>query len=171
MTNTKKIGRAAMLLVGGALLTMLPALAQDTSTPPPPPPAGATAPEGRGHGRGGPVAAALAQMNLTPDQQKVARDAQMDSMTKMKALRDDTTLDQKDRRSSSMPPSHRPVSSARKGAAAVVTAPCRCLHLPLQRRRTVRRTEKALMGPFSSAKWTREFLRLHDQTQEAGRCW
>jgi protein CpxP len=92
MTMAKMMGRAAMMLVGGALLTVLPAMAQDTTAAPPPPAAG----HAHGHAKhGGPMAEALAGLNLTPDQQKVADDAQADGATKMKALRDDSTLDQK----------------------------------------------------------------------------
>ena len=77
----------------GAGMAAVPAFAQDAAPP--------AAAHGGGH-RANPMTAATANLALTPDQQKTVDAAQADAMTKMKALRDDTSTDQTAKRKQMM---------------------------------------------------------------------
>lgn len=85
----------AALVLGVGMIAAVPAMAQDDAAAP-------AAEAHHGHKKGGPVAAALADLTLTPDQQKTVDAAQADAQTKMKALHDDTTTDPKAKRKQGM---------------------------------------------------------------------
>ena len=93
------------LLLCGAVLSALPALAQqDAGGPPPPPPAGEQGP-GMHRGPGGPGARMheeLKQLNLSADQEKQVHAIMESERPKMDALRDNSSMDQADRRKEMM---------------------------------------------------------------------
>lgn len=103
----KPMMRAAVLALCTATLSAAPMLmAQDTAAPPPPPqqqdnmgpPPGAHA--GRRGGRQ--VEMLTKRLNLTPDQVTQVKAIDADSMSQMKALREDTTTAKADKRSKMM---------------------------------------------------------------------
>jgi periplasmic protein CpxP/Spy len=98
--------RTVGILMCGAALAVLPALAQDT---PPPPPAGQMQgpPPGGGGGRGGmnperQLAMLKEQLNLTPDQAEKIKGILDEGRGKMEELRADTTTAPDDKRSKMM---------------------------------------------------------------------
>jgi protein CpxP len=99
MTMFRKAGiQTAILALCATTLYVAPMMAQDTAPPPPP----------AGHARGGPgergdrVEMLTKKLNLTPDQVTQVKAIDDDSRTQMRALRNDTSLSQADRRSKMM---------------------------------------------------------------------
>ena len=88
--------RVAILAIGA---TALPALAQEPATPPPQTQAG---PERGGPGRGNQVEFLTKKLNLTPDQVTQVKAIDEDSGKQMKALREDTSVAQQDKRAKMM---------------------------------------------------------------------
>ncbi|MDE1155608.1 MAG: hypothetical protein PW735_07730 [Acidobacteriaceae bacterium] len=84
----KTLGVASLALLGAAL-TGLPAKAQDTSAPS----QSQSGEPGQGPMRGGPQQM-YAALNLTADQQQVFHEAMKEQREKMRALREDTSLDE-----------------------------------------------------------------------------
>jgi len=102
-TQTEKNFVRAAVLVCGALLTVLPAVAQTQCAPPPPPAAAAGGGGGKaGHAAGKEVKELKEQLNLTPDQVKTIKAAMEEQMEKVKAAREDTTMDPKAKRKAAM---------------------------------------------------------------------
>lgn len=100
MTVRNSIVRVIVLALGVSALGILQARAQDT--PPPPP-----GPGGPGHGagmgmRGNNVEFLTKRLNLTPDQVTQVKAIDDDTMKQSKAIMDDTTLAQADKRSKMM---------------------------------------------------------------------
>jgi protein CpxP len=102
--------RAAVLALCTATLSAMPMMAQDNTAPAPPP-----APQqqdGMGPGMGGHNGAGrrggrrvemlTKQLNLTPDQVTQVKAIDADTMSQMKALRDDTSTAKADKRSRMM---------------------------------------------------------------------
>jgi protein CpxP len=100
--------RAAGILLCGALLAIVPAMAQQDAPPPPPQGNAQGAPPGGGQGgRGGMsperrLEMMQTQLNLTPDQVTSIKAIFADGQAKMEAVRSDTTLSQDDRRAKMM---------------------------------------------------------------------
>jgi protein CpxP len=95
--------RVAVLAIGATALSSLPGMAQDPSAPPPPPQDQA----GPGHGgpggmRGNQVDFLTKKLNLTPDQVSQVKAIDADTMTQMKALREDTSAAGPDKRAKMM---------------------------------------------------------------------
>jgi protein CpxP len=95
--------RVAVLAIGATALSSLPGMAQDPSAPPPPPQDQA----GPGHGgpggmRGNQVDFLTKKLNLTPDQVAQVKAIDADTMTQMKALREDTSAAGPDKRAKMM---------------------------------------------------------------------
>ncbi len=91
--------RVAILALGAAVLSTLPALAQDPSTPPP----------GGHYGHGGPrgmeghqIEFLTKKLNLTPDQVTQVKAIDADTWKQSKAVREDTTVAGPDKRSKMM---------------------------------------------------------------------
>lgn len=104
-TFHKPMMRAAVLAICTATLSTMPMLvAQDNAAPPPPSQQqnnmGPGGPGGRGSGRH--VERLTQQLNLTPDQVTQVKAIEADTMSQMKALRDQTSTAQADRRSKMM---------------------------------------------------------------------
>jgi len=105
MPNAKEVKmRFAGVLLCGAVLAIVPAMAQDT--PPPPPAQGdAQGPPPGGRGGGGMMNPARRlemmqkQLNLSPEQSTAIKAILDDEQTKMEAMRADTTMSREDRRS------------------------------------------------------------------------
>ena len=96
--NGKKRVRRVAALLCGAVLAAAPALAQDAGGPPPPPPPGQ-------HGPGGPgmmMRGMDRELNLTADQKTQVHAIMEETRTKAEALRDNSSLSQKDRREQMM---------------------------------------------------------------------
>ncbi|HEX3967454.1 MAG TPA: Spy/CpxP family protein refolding chaperone [Edaphobacter sp.] len=96
--------RIAVLAIGTTAMSALPAMAQDPSAPPPPPPPGQAGPRHGGPGgmRGNQVEFLTKKLNLTPDQVTQVKAIDEDSWKQMKALREDTSVAQQDRRAKMM---------------------------------------------------------------------
>jgi protein CpxP len=90
--------RVAILAIGA---TALPAMAQEPAAPPPPPQTQA-GPERGGPGRGNQVEFLTKKLNLTPDQVTQVKAIDEDSGKQMKALREDTSVAQQDKRAKMM---------------------------------------------------------------------
>lgn len=88
--KTRTMGRALALVCGAALLA-LPALAQQDAGGPPPGQTGERGPGGQMRGM-------MRDLNLTPDQEKQAREIFEAQRSRMEALRDNSSLSQEDRR-------------------------------------------------------------------------
>jgi protein CpxP len=91
--------RMAILAIGATALSALPAMAQDTSAPPPPP--GQAGPR-HGGMRGNQVDFLTKKLNLTPDQATQVKAIDEDTWKQMKALREDTSVAQDDKRTKMM---------------------------------------------------------------------
>ena len=105
-TFHKSMMRAAVLALCTATLSTAPMLvAQDNAAPPPPSQQqdnmGPGGPGGR-RGGGRQVERLTKQLNLTPDQVTQVKAIDADTMAQMKALRDDASTAQADRRSKMM---------------------------------------------------------------------
>jgi Spy/CpxP family protein refolding chaperone len=100
----KPMMRAAVLALCTATLSAAPMLmAQDTTTAPPQQQDNMGAPGGGAGGRGGRQVEMLTKrLNLTPDQVTQVKAIDADSMSQMKALREDTSTPQADKRSKMM---------------------------------------------------------------------
>lgn len=89
--------RVAILAIGA---TALPVMAQEPAAPPPP--QAQAGPERGGPGRGNQVEYLTKQLNLTPDQVTQVKAIDEDSGKQMKALREDTSVAQQDKRTKMM---------------------------------------------------------------------
>jgi len=90
-TTMQKMTRTGLMFCC-ALLAVLPAMSQEAT----PPPAG-------GHAdRRAQMQEMYSELNLTPDQQKVFKEAGKEQREKMKALRDNTSLSPQDKRQQMM---------------------------------------------------------------------
>jgi periplasmic protein CpxP/Spy len=97
--------RVAVLAIGATALSALPAMAQDPSAPPPPPQDQAGPPHGQGGPggmRGNQVEFLTKKLNLTPDQVTQVKAIDADTMSQMKALREDTSVAGPDKRAKMM---------------------------------------------------------------------
>jgi Spy/CpxP family protein refolding chaperone len=92
--------RVAVLAIGAAALSALPAMAQD----PPAPPQGQAGPQqgGRSGMRGNQVEFLTKKLNLTADQVTQVKAIDADTMSQMKALREDTSVAGPDKRTKMM---------------------------------------------------------------------
>jgi protein CpxP len=95
--------RVAVLAIGATVLSALPAMAQD----PPAPPQGQAGSEHGGPGgpggmRGNQVEFLTKKLNLTPDQVTQVKAIDADTMSQMKALREDTSVAGPDKRTKMM---------------------------------------------------------------------
>ena len=108
MPNAKDVKRMrfAGVLLCGAVLAVVPAMAQDT---PPPPPAQGDAqgppPGGRGGGMMNPerrLGMMQRELNLSPEQHTAIKAIFDDEQSKMEALRADTSMSREDRRAKMM---------------------------------------------------------------------
>ena len=92
--------RVAVLAIGATVLSALPAMAQD----PPAPPQGQAGPQqgGRSGMRGNQVEFLTKKLNLTPDQVTQVKAIDADTMSQMKALREDTSVAGPDKRTKMM---------------------------------------------------------------------
>ena len=99
MTFRNSVLRMAIMAIGATALSALPAMAQDPAAPPPPPGQG-----GPRHGgmRGNQVDFLTKKLNLTPDQVTQVKAIDEDSWKQMKALREDTSVAQQDKRTKMM---------------------------------------------------------------------
>jgi Spy/CpxP family protein refolding chaperone len=102
MTVRNSIVRVIVLALGVSALGILQARAQDQPPPPPPPGQG-----GPGHGagmgmRGNNVEFLTKRLNLTPDQVTQVKAIDDDTQKQSKAIMDDTTLAQPDKRAKMM---------------------------------------------------------------------
>jgi Spy/CpxP family protein refolding chaperone len=93
--------RVAVLAIGATALGALPAMAQDPAAPPPPP-QGQAGSEHGGSGRGNQVEFLTKKLNLTPDQVTQVKAIDADTMSQMKALREDTSVAGPDKRAKMM---------------------------------------------------------------------
>lgn len=101
----KPMMRTAVLALCAATLSAAPMLvAQDNTAPPPPQQQDNMGPGMHGHGRRGErqVEMLTKRLNLTPDQVTQVKAIDADSMSQMKALREDTTTSKEDKRSKMM---------------------------------------------------------------------
>jgi periplasmic protein CpxP/Spy len=102
MVHRLILGVAAVAL-GLTALSALPAMAQDPSAPPPPPPPGQGGPRGGGRGMQGHQVEFLTQkLNLTPDQVTQVKAIDADTMKQGRAVREDSTIADADKRSKMM---------------------------------------------------------------------
>ena len=97
MMFRKSILRVAVLAIGATALSTLPAMAQDTSAPP----------QGQGHGgrggmRGHQVEFLTKKLSLTPDQVTQVKAIDADTWKQSKALHEDTTMAEADKRAKMM---------------------------------------------------------------------
>jgi protein CpxP len=100
MTNFRSyLLRVVVLAIGATALCALPAMAQDPSAPPPQDQAG---PRQGGQGRGNQVEFLTKKLNLTPDQVTQVKAIDADTMSQMKALREDTSVAGPDKRAKMM---------------------------------------------------------------------
>jgi Spy/CpxP family protein refolding chaperone len=95
----KAILQVGILALGLTMLSALPAVAQDPSTPPPP--QGQAGPR-HGGMRGNQVDFLTKKLNLTPDQVTQVKAIDQDTWTQMKALREDTSVAGPDKRTKMM---------------------------------------------------------------------
>jgi periplasmic protein CpxP/Spy len=89
--------RVAVLAIGATALSTLPAMAQEPSAPPP-------GQDGPRHGgmRGNQVEFLTKKLNLTPDQVTQVKAIDQDTWKQMKALHDDTSTAESDKRAKMM---------------------------------------------------------------------
>ncbi|HXC94973.1 MAG TPA: hypothetical protein VNU92_04690 [Edaphobacter sp.] len=99
-TFRSSILRVAILAIGAAALSV-PSVAQDPVAPPPPPPPGRGGPRGGGM-RGNQVEFLTKKLSLTPDQVTQVKAIDADTWKQAKALHEDTTIAQADKRSKMM---------------------------------------------------------------------
>jgi periplasmic protein CpxP/Spy len=93
--------RVAVLAMGATALSALPAMAQDPSAPPPP--GGQYGGRGGGRGMQGHQVEFLTQkLSLTPDQVTQVKAIDADTWKQAKAVREDTTIADADKRSKMM---------------------------------------------------------------------
>jgi periplasmic protein CpxP/Spy len=100
----RHILRVAIMAIGGTALSVVPMTAQEPSGPPPPPPQSQA---GSDHGgprgmRGNQVEFLTKKLNLTPDQVTQVKAIDEDTGKQMKALREDTSVAQQDKRAKMM---------------------------------------------------------------------
>ena len=102
MTNFRSsVLRVAVLAIGATVLSTLPAMAQDPSGPPPP--QDQAGPRRGGPGRmGNQVEFLTKKLNLTSDQVTQVKAIDADTMSQMKALRDDSSVAGADKRTKMM---------------------------------------------------------------------
>lgn len=98
----KPMMRAAVLALCTATLSAAPMMMAQDTTAPPPQQQDSMGPGGHGGRRGGQVEMLTKRLNLTPDQVTQVKAIDADSMSQMKALREDTTTPQADKRSKMM---------------------------------------------------------------------
>jgi Spy/CpxP family protein refolding chaperone len=91
--------RVVVLAIGATALSALPAMAQDPTAPPP---QGQAGPEHGGPGRGNQVEFLTKKLNLTPDQVTQVKAIDADTMKQMRALREDTSVADQDKRAKMM---------------------------------------------------------------------
>jgi periplasmic protein CpxP/Spy len=98
------IVRVAVLAIGTAALSALPAMAQDTSAPPPPPQDQAGPRHGGGPGgmRGHQLEFLTKKLSLTPDQVTQVKAIDEDSWKQARALHEDTSIAEADKRTKMM---------------------------------------------------------------------
>jgi Spy/CpxP family protein refolding chaperone len=92
--------RVAVLAIGATALSALPAMAQDPSAPSPS--QDQAGPRQGGPGRGNQVEFLTKKLNLTADQVTQVKAIDEDSGKQMKALREDTSVAQQDKRAKMM---------------------------------------------------------------------
>jgi len=101
-TLCRLILSVAVLALGMAALSALPAMAQDPSAPPPPP-QGQGGPRGGGRGmQGHQIEFLTRKLNLTPDQVTQVKAIDADTWKQAKAMREDTTIADADKRTKMM---------------------------------------------------------------------
>jgi Spy/CpxP family protein refolding chaperone len=103
MTTLHKIFRSSMLravvlALGATALCALPAMAQDPAAPP----QGQDGPRQGGPGRGNQVEFLTKKLNLTPDQVTQVKAIDADTMKQSRALREDTSVADSDKRAKMM---------------------------------------------------------------------
>ncbi len=99
----KAVVQVAIFAIGTVALVALPVMAQDPAAPPPPP-QGQGGPRHGGPGgmRGNQVEFLTKKLNLTPDQVTQVKAIDEDARKQMKAVREDTSTAQEDKRTKMM---------------------------------------------------------------------